>query len=433
MKTLQTKFYTFLFLAMGFLFITSCQEELEDPCLIMDCPNGYMCDNGVCINPGEQRVRGNITENTTWTADKTWVLDGRIIVVPGVTLTIEPGTVIKGEIGTDVNASTLVIARGAKINAAGTAAKPIIFTSIGDDVISGEIAGNTLNYEKQAGFWGGLLILGDAPISVPNGNVAQIEGIPGSVLEGEYGGDNPMDDSGVLTYVSIRYGGTLIGSGNEINGLTLAGVGAGTTIHHIEVVANVDDGIEWFGGTVNCSDLIVVAQGDDAFDIDQAYSGNISNIISIAGRNSDHSFEIDGPEGLVMGSFDIQNATLVGNNITPNGEFADFRDGARGSINNCWFTGFQKGKDIEIDDEDSFNNYVNGDLTMTNLEFDSNMGYATLSEISNEKSGGDSEEAIFDTQFESENFLMGTKTAGANAAEFHSWSFSSAKGLLNGL
>ena len=123
-----------------------------------------------------------------------------------------------------------------------------------------------------------------------------------------------MDDSGLLQYISIRHGGALIGEGNEINGLTLGGGGSATVIENVEVVGNLDDGIECFGGTVNITNAIVWAQGDDAYDLDQSYAGTIDNFIYIAGIDSDHGLEIDGPESSVNadGKFKLINGTMIG-------------------------------------------------------------------------------------------------------------------------
>ncbi len=204
-----------------------------------------------------------ITEDTFWNADSIYQLSGRVTVTNGATLTIEPGTIIKGKPGSGANASALVIARGAKLIAEGTEDAPIIFTSTADnisieDIEAGVFSSPNLNPTIN-GLWGGVIILGNAPISASNdvGDVSQvqIEGIPTSDPNGLYGGDNPTDNSGVLRYVSIRHGGANIGSGNEINGLTLGGVGSGTVIDNIEIVANQDDGIEFFGGAVNAAGL----------------------------------------------------------------------------------------------------------------------------------------------------------------------------------
>ena len=153
--------------------------------------------------------------------------------------------------------------------AMGTEEAPIIMTSIADNIQPGDINSPNLTVDDN-GLWGGLIVLGNAPVSTNAGDEGRIEGIPADIPEGLYGGNSPMDNSGVIRYVSVRHGGTLIGEGNEINGITFGGVGAGTTVENMEVVANVDDGIEFFGGTVNVSNLLVWAQGDDAIDIDQA-------------------------------------------------------------------------------------------------------------------------------------------------------------------
>ncbi|MGB2198053.1 MAG: hypothetical protein ACPH08_05265, partial [Flavobacteriaceae bacterium] len=307
-------------------------------------------DNGSTIGPSEPTVvsvSGSITSNTTWTSSNIYQLNQKVVVQDGATLTIEPGTIIKGSSGTGSLASALVIARGGKLMAEGTATEPIIFTSAADNIALGQTMGTNLD-QNDRGLWGGLIVLGNAPCSF-SGDVdaLQIEGIPAEDTWGLYGGNDSEDNSGVIKYVSIRHGGALIGEGNEINGLTLGGVGTGTEIDHVEVVANVDDGIEFFGGTVHASNLLVWAQGDDAIDIDQAYSGTIDNVVVHLGDASDHAFEVDGPEGTAAGSFTLQNASIFGNSITENGEYADYRKAATGATNNVFASGFPAGKDVE--------------------------------------------------------------------------------------
>jgi hypothetical protein len=301
-----------------------------------------------------------ISQNTTLTPDIDWILQGRTIVTDGTTLTIEPGTVIKGKGGSGTDASCLLIARGAKINAVGTVDKPIIFTSIAD---------STGLEVSNRGLWGGLLVLGKAPGSF-KGDVSeyQIEGIPASDTRGLYGGNIPDDNSGVLKYISIRHGGTSIGGDNEINGLTLAGVGNKTIIENIEVYANVDDGIEFFGGTVNASNLIVWGQGDDGLDIDQSYAGEINNAVVILEQPSDHGLEIDGPEGSMEDSFKLKNITLIGNKSAYDGEYADFRSNAMGEISNVYAYDFKNESDVELDNNKVAENYNNNILNFNNWE-----------------------------------------------------------------
>jgi hypothetical protein len=370
---MKNLFNSFLLLAMFGFMLTSCGDDDDNTIVGPD--------------PSENTISGLITENKTLTNDRVWELNGRTTVASGATLTIEEGTIIKGLSGQGANASVLIIARGASIMANGTSSSPIIFTSTADNIALGESVGPNLD-QNDRGLWGGLIVLGNAPSSL-RGDVesVQIEGIPASDTNGLYGGSNAADNSGVLNYVSIRHGGTNIGEGNEINGLTLGGVGTGTTISNIEVVANVDDGVEFFGGTVNASNLFVWAVGDDAIDIDQAYSGTITNAGVVLGDISDHAFEIDGPEGSLMGSFTINDATIFGNMNTPNGEYADYRSRAMGATNNVFATGFKASSDVELDNNAVSQNYLDGDLTFSNWVFELPDGVATANEVFVEKVG----------------------------------------------
>lgn len=292
---------------------------------------------------------GVISESVTWTKDNIYYLSGRVVVPSGVTLTIEAGTVVKAYPGEEANACALIVARGGMIMAEGTAAEPIIFTTTADQITNDHTSypGFANLDESFKGLWGGLIVLGNAEISADAPEV-QIEGIPASDSNGLYGGSDNADNSGVIRYVQIRHGGTLLGDDNEINGLTLGGVGTGTTVEYVEVIGNVDDGIECFGGSVNISNALVWAQGDDAFDIDQSYSGTIDNFMGIADSDSDHALEIDGPEGAMVGSFTMTNGTLIGYN-PGGGEYADFRDKPAGTLSNTYFYDFSCNSDFEID------------------------------------------------------------------------------------
>lgn len=337
MKKFNLLFSLVLFASLIF---TSCEKENDDP-IIDEDPTA--------------RITANITENTTWKTGNVYILGGRITVMNGVTLTIEPGVIVKGEAGTGANATALLVARGGKIMAEGTAAKPIIFTSVADEIMPEDIvAGNfgSPNLDPDInGLWGGLMVMGKAPISASNesGDVSevQIEGIPTSDQNGLYGGNVPNDNSGVIKYVSIRHGGTNIGSGNEINGLTLGGVGSGTVIENIEVVANQDDGIEWFGGTVNVKNAVVWNAGDDAIDTDQSWSGTLDNFVVIAPGN--HNFELDGPEGSMKAGHTIQNGTVVANDPSSgrvSSDLISLDDNSRVALKNIWFTQVADGQKI---------------------------------------------------------------------------------------
>jgi hypothetical protein len=356
--------------------LQSCKQK--DSCADTVCPNGQVCVDGTCQGATTNVViSSNISSNTTWTADNVYELGGRITVLDGVTLTIEPGTIIKGQAGTGANATALLVARGGKINAVGTPTKPIIFTSVADEITQEQVGAGLFispNLDPATqGLWGGIIILGKAPISA-SANEIQIEGIPTTDPNGLYGGNDVSDNSGVMKYVSIRHGGANIGNGNEINGLTLGGVGNGTTIENIEIVGNQDDGIEFFGGTVNVSNLLVWFSGDDAIDTDQAWAGTLNNFIVICGSATDHALEIDGPEGTLMASHTLRNGSIKG---SPEAELGDFRACPRGTFENIFFFDFvdpaTAGRgDLSISNPTnstcSTDNLTNGVLTFSNLQ-----------------------------------------------------------------
>jgi hypothetical protein len=345
------------------LVLTGCFKDDDTPIIIEETTIIQNPGGGTDPECPVVAVTGEIADGTVWTNDNIYQLNQKVVVPAGATLTINPGTIIKGSSGTGSLASALIVARGGTLNANGSASEPIIFTSTADNISCGQTSGTNLDQDDR-GLWGGLIVLGNAPCSF-SGDIpeAQIEGIPADDTFGLYGGTVANDSSGSLRYISIRHGGALIGEGNEINGLTLGGVGSGTVIDNIEVVANVDDGIEFFGGTCNASNLLVWAQGDDAIDIDQAYSGTIENAVVVLGDISDHAFEIDGPEGTANGAFTLRNATIIGNSVTSNGEYADYRSNAQGLTENIYAFGFPAGKDVELDNDGVATNYNNGDLT----------------------------------------------------------------------
>ncbi len=349
-------------------------------------------------------VTQNISVNTTWETGKIYVLEGRITVLPDITLTIQPGVIVKGREGSASNATALLIARGGNLDAVGTSTSPIIFTSVADQILPGEIASPNLDATLN-GLWGGLIILGNAPISAASASM-QIEGIPVSDLNGLYGGTDPSDNSGTIKYVSIRHGGANIGEGNEINGLTLGGVGSGTTIENVEIIANQDDGIEWFGGTVNVKNAVIWNVGDDAVDTDQAWSGTLDNFVVI--NPGDECFELDGPEGTMTGSHTIKNGSAKAVNAEG---LVDLDDNSAVTMSGIYFFGIKAGQDFD-------DNPTGGGLVTSSLEATIPDGTA-LSDFFKEGT------AAFVT-------AVTTRTVGATVSVFNTWSWAATSGALTG-
>ena len=262
----------------------------------------------------DPNIRGIITANRTLKKDSVYILRGYVYVATGVTLTIEAGTKITSK---KDSAGVLVVYRGAKIIAEGTATSPIVFTSGEATPVSGD--------------FGGVVLVGQAP---GNNNHSVVEGGVDAAFSA-FGGTNPADNSGILKYVRIEYAGKAVNPGDEINGLSLYGVGNGTTIDYVQVTRGYDDAFEFFGGTVNCKHLIAYNSADDDYDMDDGYSGKIQFAISIKdpkftdpkGTTGDvsNNFEVDNvnpANGLILSrppiSFPVMsNFTAVGPNSAP--------------------------------------------------------------------------------------------------------------------
>lgn len=321
----------------------------------------------------------------TWTANNTYILDGLVFLEPGGVLNIEAGTVVKFTDRPDLgNPSALVITRGAKIYAEGTADAPIIFTAEADDVNDPYDLGP---YDNA--LWGGIVILGDG-ITQKNGNPeVNVEGIDLSEPRGLYGGNNNDDDSGVLRYISIRHGGRQLSSGNELNGLTLGAVGSKTIMEYIEVYANSDDGIEFFGGAPNLKYAVVAFCEDDSYDWDEVYTGKGQFWFSIQRPDiADAGGELDGttPDDLVPYSNPtVYNWTHIGSGpgaLASNPVGWLLRAGTAGTIANSIVTEM-KNKAIEVQDKnagtnDSHQKLINGEIWLPNNLFWANGANTTI-------------------------------------------------------
>ncbi|MBL8860485.1 MAG: hypothetical protein JNK02_00595 [Planctomycetes bacterium] len=317
---------------------------------------------GLCFagaaNAAEILVTSDIATSTTWTANNTYNLQTQIYVLPGATLTIEAGTIIASDTGIG---GSLAVTRGAQIIANGTAANPIIFTSKAD--VATWVGGDPKTGTARLGVneWGNLTICGNAYVSenATPGNTAAPSAANYAIMEGlteafpgdtrvRYGGGNDDDDSGSLRYVSFRYGGRVIGLNNELNGLSLGGIGRGTDISHVEIFNNVDDGIEIWGGTVNLKYFSIWNIGDDSLDVDQGWRGKAQFGLIVQGFSAaapqgsgvgDNAIEIDGAEQSdyqPVTTTALYNMTVIGQPISGDHGTA-WRDNARAQIRNSIF------------------------------------------------------------------------------------------------
>jgi len=313
------------------------------------------------------------SSNTVLTCDKIWVLDRRYYVDTLKTITIEPGTLIKGrKYATPDSASALIVSRGAKIIAAGSPDCQIVFTGINDPM------DGTYGVSRR-GDWGGLVIMGRAKNNLTlavNGppavgkqaisdGVGYCEGWVSANPRNHYGNPPGMtddnDNSGILKYVSVRHAGAIISTGNELNGITLASIGRGTTIENIEVISSDDDGIEFFGGTVNVKYVACMFGADDMYDWDQGYSGKIQFAFGLApdsttSNTADNGIEADTWDNSSTGATPdsdpiIYNMTLIGNYSTnlasDNSGHAAWmaKDGTEGEVYNSVFSNWAYGFD----------------------------------------------------------------------------------------
>jgi hypothetical protein len=317
-----------------------------------------------------------IDDAVTWTNDRIWLMNGKVVVRTGGSLTIEAGTIIKSENAQGVDATALIVANGARIIANGTAESPIIFTDINDniDYNDGIISPNRV--PTDTGKWGGIIVLGNATVG-QDGGTDDIEGIAAGFEWTSYGGDDDSDSSGSMSYISIRHSGTQLAGGDEIQGLTLGGVGSGTTVNHIEIVGSNDDGIEIFGGSVNVDNVVIFGQRDDALDIDQGYNGTITNAVLALRANSDNPFEIDGTEdstGSIDGVFTINNVTVYGDDEPEPGKnnLGDWKSDATGLTNNVVYKNID-GLTIKNIDADTYEGQASaaslGNLNFNNFDF----------------------------------------------------------------
>jgi hypothetical protein len=298
---------------------------------------------------------GDIAGDTTWATGKTYILEGQVFITSG-TLTIQPGTTIKGKPG-----SVLVVTKNAKLNAVGTAASPIVFT--GNDA------------PVRPGAWGGVVLLGDAPINVTGGK-NKIEGFPDSVgVKIEYGGPTAAHDCGKLKYARIEYAGFRFGTDNELNGLTLGGCGTATEIDYVQSHLGLDDGVEIFGGTVNVRHLVITQPDDDGLDWDLGWNGTAQFVIvqqkaGLGDRGIEADSNNSNNDALPRSGPEIWNMTMIGGDspIAKKQGGIHLRRGTAAKISNTVIAYFNQ-YPIDIDGASSVGQFNAGALSIKHTYF----------------------------------------------------------------
>jgi hypothetical protein len=296
-------------------------------------------------------VTGEVTGTETWVSTNYYVLRGAVFVEAGATLNIQAGTRIIGESG---SAGTLVVLRGGRLIAVGTAAQPIVFTS--DQPVG----------SRSRGDWGGLIINGRAPLNLEGG-----EG-EGEGDTGVYGGNDPNDNSGILRYVRVEFSGIEFSPDNELNGIAFQGVGRGTSVDFVQAHGSRDDAMEWFGGTVDGKHLVMSNAADDAVDWTFGWTGRLQFVaVTQRGDDADQGIEADGNEfnnnATPRSHPQIYNITLCGDpdrnegGESPRG--ANLRRGTQFTIRNFLVTGF-KTVGFQISDANTLGQVDNGSSQM---------------------------------------------------------------------
>ncbi|WP_459211462.1 multidrug transporter [Aquimarina rhabdastrellae] len=292
-------------------------------------------------NPSDNVIGGTLSQDLTLDANEEYTLTEALLVPSGRTLTINPGVVVKAASGADVY---IAVQQGGKIMAEGTSSNPIVFTS----------SASTPN----PGDWGGLIILGKAPINSVTGgdatSTSEIGGLP-------YGGSITNDNSGTLKYVRVEYSGGSADASSENNGFSFYGVGNGTTIEYIQAFEGKDDGVEFFGGTVNASYISVVGAQDDSVDWTEGYTGTLTNVYIEHSASHDKGIEGDGfntdignnSNPVFWSAPTVNNITILGRGSTNDNEAIRLRAGTRAMFSNVELIGFKEAYDLDGDSGNS--------------------------------------------------------------------------------
>lgn len=343
----------FLGLALTSLLFSSCGND--------DTADIIININGETGSTDAVELSGNQSSDLTLESDKEYIVTGPLIMESGTTLTIPAGMTVKAAAtGADVY---IAIAQGARIMADGTLNNPIVFTS----------AATTPN----AGDWGGLIILGKAPINSVTGggatSTSEIASLP-------YGGSVADDNSGTLRYVRVEYSGGKADGQSENNGFSFYGVGNGTTVEYIQAFAGKDDGIEFFGGTVNASFVAILNSEDDSVDWTEGYTGTLTDVYVKHGTNHDKGIEADGFNTDIGNNSSpkffskptITNLSIIGLGSGTGNEAVRLRAGTQGLFTNVLIQGFEEAFDLDGDTGDSPTGagVTSGDLKVTDTKFE---------------------------------------------------------------
>lgn len=391
MKTFFNKLATVLLLVAIALNLSSCKnDDMASVNAATLAKSRAMVNSCGCSVVGLDTLPQLITANRTLSCDTTYILTQKTYVTNGATLTIPAGTIIKGVKNSEpALASALIITKGSKLIANGEADCPIVFTSN--------------EAEPAVGDWGGVVLLGRAPINQDTTTVT-IEGIDLPTLPAgvdiHYGGNISDNNSGSLTYVRVEYAGAAISDANELNSFTFGGVGSGTTLEHLQAYYGADDAFEFFGGTVNAKYLIATAANDDAFDFDFGYRGKLQFLVAVLDPSAPYSSNANGIEcdndgtGTLANPFTrpvISNMTVVGtsNGATSGGGTvlygAHYRRSTRFVLRNSVLYGY-KGKTatpvvINLDGSNVYSN-LGKNLSNTLSNDSSYMAYNVIGLIS---------------------------------------------------
>ena len=341
-----TKFLLSLVVATTMLVSCAADDTVE---VIINNEGG-----GAPSNPTSNVIGGTLTEDLELLTGIEYSLESALIVPEGLTLTINPGVVVRAATGSDVYIAVL---QGGIINAEGTSSNPIVFTS----------SSSTPN----PGDWGGLIVLGRAPInSVTSGGSSTSE-----IGQLSYGGSDANDNSGIIRYVRVEYSGGAADAASENNGFTFYAVGNGTTIEFIQAFEGADDGIEFFGGTVNANNVSVVGSQDDSVDWTEGYTGTLTDVYIEHRQSHDKGIEGDGFNTDIGNNSDpvfwsaptINNLTIVGLGSSNENEAIRLRAGTRAIFTNVLLDGFAEGYDL--DDDETGAGALNGNTSVTDISF----------------------------------------------------------------